>query len=545
MPTPTIRPRLFRGGRVFTASPTYLGRPWAESIVVMGERIAYAGSTSAAERIAGADAEIIDLDGALVIPGIVDAHAHVLMTGEVAGQANLQGITEAAEVERRILAWAAKDTSAPRVRAYGWQHAASPVSGANRQWLDSLVPDRPLIVQTGDFHSILLNTRALRELGIDATTSDPPGGAIQRDASGEPTGYVDETALQQIVWPRLHALGTGADRDQYLAAVLGDYRRHGITTAVDMGLGEDDLAAMLRAEAADELTARIVGHWLIEPLENTSDRLAQVERAIELHRQHQTPRLRVTGIKVLIDGTVDGCTAAVGKAYANGAKPGPIWEPEMLAPVMAAADAAGLQVAMHAIGDEAVRIAIGAVEHAIAVNGPRHRRHRIEHLEVVDNADLQRLAALGIAASMQPVHADPAIQENWRAMLADERVDRGFPWPEITDAEARLVFGTDSPTAPFHPMHNMFVAATRRSALVPDLVPNLEKYALPLTDAVVHATRDAAWSCYGETDFGSITSGCRADFAVLDRDIFSGAPDELLQAEVTATYLDGTEVYAR
>ena len=175
----------------------------------------------------------------------------------------------------------------------------------------------------------------------------------------------------------------------------------------------------------------------------------------------------------------------------------------------------------------------------------RSRRHRIEHLEVVDNADLQRLAALGIAASMQPVHADPAVQENWRAMLGDERIDRGFPWPEVTDAEARLVFGTDSPTAPFYPLHNMYIAATRRSALVRDLPPNLEKYAVPLTDALTHATRDAAWSCYGESEVGSISAGCRADFAILDRDVFTSEPEALLEAEVTATYLDGNEVYAR
>lgn len=542
---PTSPPRLFHNGRVFTASPAYVGRPWADSFVVVGERIAYAGSAATAERIAGADAEAIDLDGALVIPGIVDAHAHVLMTGETAGQADLQGLTDVAEVERRIRAWAAQDPTAPRVRAYGWQHAASPTTGANRQWLDSLVADRPLIVQTGDFHSILLNTAALRELGIDATTRDPAGGEIQRDAAGEPTGYIDETALQQIVWPRLAALGTDADTDRHLAAVLDGYRRHGITTAVDMALGESDLAAMLRAEAPGELTTRIVGHWLVEALEDGVARLAQVERAIELHRRHQGSRLRVTGIKLILDGTVDGCTAAVDKPYANGKNPGPIWDPEMLAPVMAMADAAGLQVAMHAIGDEAVRIAIGAVEHAIAVNGPKHRRHRIEHLEVVDNADLHRLAALGIAASMQPVHADPAVQENWRAMLGDERVDRGFPWPEVTDADARLVFGTDSPTAPFQPLQNMYVAATRRSALVPDLPPNLEKYAVPLTEALVHATRDAAWACHGEAEIGSLSAGCRADFAILDRDVFAGAPEDLLRAEVVATYLDGTEVYAR
>ncbi|WP_277815655.1 amidohydrolase [Streptomyces exfoliatus] len=253
--------------------------------------------------------------------------------------------------------------------------------------------------------------------------------------------------------------------------------------------------------------------------------------------------MRVTGIKVMIDGTVDGCTASLGKPYANGTSADPIWSLAELAPVVAAADAAGLQVAMHAIGDEATRVAIGAVEHAIALNGPKERRHRIEHLEVVDAADIDRLAALGITASMQPVHADPAIQENWRRVLGDERVDRGFPWPEMTDAGATLVLGTDSPTSPHAPLPNMFIAATRRSALDPSLPANIAHYALPLADAIVHATRDAAWASRSEHLHGRLAEGQYADFIVLDRDIFTRPLDELLATRVLRTVVGGRAVH--
>src|SRR5690606_11213859 len=162
-------------------------------------------------------------------------------------------------------------------------------------------------------------------------------------------------------------------------------------------------------------------------------------------------------------------TAAMLEPYANGTNADPIWEYDALAPVVAAADAAGLQVALHAIGDRAVRVALDALAHAVEVNGPRPRRHRIEHLEYVDPADVPRLARLGVMASMQPVHADPAVQENWRAMLGDHRIDRGFAWPEFLDAGARLALGTDTPTAPYEPLRNMYVAATRRSAIDPTL----------------------------------------------------------------------------
>lgn len=252
-------------------------------------------------------------------------------------------------------------------------------------------------------------------------------------------------------------------------------------------------------------------------------------------------RRRVTGVKLIVDGVIDGCTAALSEPYANGANADPIWDLDALAPVVAAADAAGLQVALHAIGDKAIRIALDALEHAAEVNGSRPRRHRIEHLEYTDPADISRLARLGVTASMQPVHADPAIQDNWRAMLGDARADRGYPWPEFTDAGARLALGTDTPTAHYHPLRNMYVAATRRSAVDPALPPNVPRYALPLADAIRHATADAAWSCLA-ADQGRLEAGLLADLIVLDRDPFTEGPQALLDAQILRTVVGGRTV---
>jgi predicted amidohydrolase YtcJ len=513
-------------------------------MVVAGERFAYVGDLPTARRLAGAGSVEIDLDGALVLPGFVDGHAHVLQTGEVRAQADLWGATDLAEIQRRIKTWAVENPDEPRVRAQGWQHAAVPGGRPTRHWLDAVVPDRPVYAQAYDFHSVWVNSAALAELGIDAQTPDPVGGRVDRDpATGEATGYIDETAMETLVWPVLRAQQSDVERDAHLAAALAGYREAGVTAAVDMGLGESELAAMLRAEQAGALTARLVGHWLVHRGDDPADRLAQVARAAELKARYASPWLRIAGIKIIVDGTVDGCTAALGRPYADGSNSGPIWDPETLAPVVAAADAAGLQVAMHAIGDEAARIAIGAVEHAVRANGPRLRRHRIEHLEVVDVADVARLAALGITASMQPVHADPAIQENWRARLGDDRVDRGFPWPEMTDAGAPLVFGTDSPTSPYAPLPNMFVAATRRSAFDPSLPANVPRYAVPLAEAVTHATRDAAWACLAEEQLGQLAPGLLADFVVLDRNVFDGPVEELLDARVVRTVVGGRSVW--
>lgn len=530
---------LYRNARIFTADR----RSWAEALVVVDDRIGYVGDVATAARVAGPDALIHDLDGATVLPGFVDGHAHVVGTGEAAAQVSLWGADSVQEIQRRIREWAEQHPDAPRVLATGWKHGDFPGGVPDRGMLDAVVADRPVYAQAYDFHSIWLNSAALAEAGIDDSTLSPPGGTVHRDESGAATGLVDETAMHRLVWPVLDGFVDDSHRDAALTTVLAAYASSGIVGSTDMALGEDDYAAMRRADAAGTLTARIAGFWRIQPTGDESANLAQVARAAELAAREPTAFLRVTGIKVMVDGTVDGCTAALGRPYVDGANADPIWSLEELAPVVIAADAAGLQVAMHAIGDEATRVAIGAIERAVTHNGPRARRHRIEHLEVVEPADIERLAALGIIASMQPVHADPAIQENWRRVLGDDRVERGFPWPEMTEAGAALVLGTDSPTAPHAPLPNMFIAATRRSALDPSLPANVAHYALPLTEAIEHATRDAAWASRSEHLHGRLAEGLYADFIVLDRDIFSCPLDELLETHVLRTVVGGRVVH--
>lgn len=531
---------LYVDARIFTADQ----RRWATAMVVADGRILYVGDEPTARRIAGSDARDIVLGGALVLPGFVDGHAHVVGTGEAAQQVDLWGADSLDEIQRRIRTYAERHPEAARIHAHGWQHGA--IGGVPmRQMLDAVAPDRPVYAMAYDFHSIWLNTAALAEVGIDEHTIAPAGGAVHRAADESPSGVIDEVAMEVLVRAVLDGWTTDDDRDRALAAAQRGYRETGVTAATDMALTEVEFAAMARAERAGTLTTRIVGHWFLLPTGDEKRNLAGVAHAAELARAHDSEWLRVTGIKVMIDGTVDGCTAVLGYPYAHGGNADPIWTIDQLAPVVIAADAMGLQVAMHAIGDEAVRIAIAAVEAAVVANGPRtDRRHRIEHLEVVEQADIDRLAALGITASMQPVHADPAIEGNWKAMLGDARAERGWPFPEVTDAGATLVFGTDSPTSPHAPLPNMFIAATRRSALKPDLAPNVPEFAVPLEDAVEHATRDAAWACRAEDRFGRLTAGLAADFIVLDRDVFASPRDDLLEARVLRTVVGGETVFS-
>ncbi|TNM41207.1 amidohydrolase [Nocardioides albidus] len=527
-PTTSTETLLLRGGRVFTADPD---RPWAESVLVVD------GQIHALDAPAPEGATVVDLDGAFVLPGFVDAHTHLVEMGAAAGEVALVDAADIGEIQARVAAAAAEGRE--RVIGNGWLYPALGGRQPHRALLDAVVPDVPVYLQANDLHSTWVNSAALRELGIDAHTPDPVGGTIERDENGEATGLLSEMAALGLARSFLAGQVTDADRDAWLRTACARYLADGVTTVVDMGVEAHDLAAFERALAAGDLPLRIVGHWLIKPAATAAENLAQVEAAIEHARRLDGDRLRVTGIKIMADGVIDSCTASMAKPYADGSNAAPIWDREALTPVVVAADAAGLQIAIHAIGDEASAIALDALEEAIRVNGPRERRHRMEHLEVVSTDGIARLARLGVVASMQPVHADPAIQDNWRAMLGDERVERGYPWREITDAGGVLAFGTDAPTAPHPPLPNMYVATTRRSALVEGLPANTPHLAVPLAEALTHATRDAAYASRLEGVVGTIAPGMSADLVVLDSDPFATAPEDLLTTQVLRTFVAG------
>jgi predicted amidohydrolase YtcJ len=532
--------QLYTGGRVFTADPD---QPWAEAVVVDGATISFVGSSTAAAAVAGASAEVIDTAGGVVIPGFVDAHAHVIMTGDALLKAQLRDASTLAEIQARVRVWADEHPDAPRVLGISWQFSAVPGGAPTRQMLDDVCPDRPVYLEANDLHSSWVNTAGLAELGVTDETPDPIGGRIVRDPeTGVATGHLLENASVNLVWPLL-ARVDDATRDGHLAAALRAYNESGVTTAVDMAMDPPMLHSMWRAEEDGQLTVRIIGHWLIHRTGDADTELAQVFEAQRLAETTRGERLRIAGIKIIADGTIDGCTAALINPYADGSNCDPIWDLQSLTRVVTAADAADLQVAIHAIGDQTVRNAIDAIASAQATNGTSGRRHRIEHLEYVDPADVGRLAPLGITASMQPVHIDPAIYANWALMLGDDRAERGFAWPEFVDAGTTLAFGTDTPTAPHLPLHNMYIASTRRSPGDASLPPHRPDFALPLDESVVHGTRDAAWASFAERHIGMLRAGLAADLVVLDIDPFATDPAALLQAQVLRTVLGGQPVF--
>ena len=532
---------LYHGGRIFTASEP----EWAESIVVDGDRIAFVGDADGAREAAGADAASVDLARRVVLPGFTDAHTHLVMMGEALGKVGLTDARSLPEIQARLRAARDADPDAPRLLGRGWLFDSVPGGAPTAAMIDAVVADVPVFLDANDYHSCWVNRAALVELGITRDTPDPIGGRIGRDADGEPDGMLYETAAQQFVWTHLAEVDTDDDRDAAVERTIAAYLATGVTGVIDMGFDELGLAAFQRAahRRGGTLPIRVVAHWFVANTGDETENLAQVERAAELAGAVDSPWLRIVGIKLVLDGVIDACTAAMRHPYADGSNAEPIWPLDALKPIVAAADAAGLQVAMHAIGDYASEIALDALEHAAAVNGERARRHRIEHLEYAAPGTAERMARLGVTASMQPVHADPAIFDNWAAMLGDERAHRGFAWPEYVAAGALLAFSTDAPTAPHEALANMYVAATRRSALDPSFPATHPEFALPLAAAIGHATRDAAASCGDEHLRGRLVAGLAADFIVLDTDPFAEGDESLLDARVVQTVVAGVSRY--
>ncbi|PCE14233.1 amidohydrolase [Microbacterium sp. SZ1] len=523
---------LYTNARVFTADEPL----WADCAVVDDDTFAFVGSEADAP---DAD-ETVDLGGRLVVPGFTDAHTHLLMTGEALGQVGLTDARTLEEIQGRLRAARAEADGVLRGR--GWLFDAVPGGAPTAAMIDAVVDDIPVFLDANDYHSCWVNSAALAALGITRDTPDPIGGRIERDAQGAATGMLYETAAQQYAWAHRDATTTDAQRDAAVDRVVGAYLAAGVTGAVDMAFDRLGLEALSRAAARGAQPLRISAHWFVNNTGDDEANLAQVAEAAELAAA-ETDGVRVVGIKLVLDGTIDACTAAMRAPYADGSNADTIWPRDRLLPVVAAADAAGLQIALHAIGDAASSLALDAIEHAHSVNGVRPRRHRIEHLEYAAPGTAERMARLGVTASMQPVHADPAIFANWAEQLGDSRVDRAFAWPEYEDAGALLAFSTDAPTAPFDALANMYVAATRASALDSSVAAVHPQFAVPLERAVIHGTWDAAASVGDGEWRGRIAIGQAADFAVVDVDPFIEGHGALLTARVVRTVIAGRTVH--
>jgi predicted amidohydrolase YtcJ len=547
MTTPTTRTALVHARIVSSSGPVEAvadgALEEAACVVIEGDRIAdvYPPNTSGTVT---AD-ETLDLEGRFVLPGFVDSHVHLIWLGAGLSSVTLTDAGDVTEIQRRLRdARKSLDPRATMLRGRGWLFDS--VDGEpTAAMLDEAVSDIPVFLDSNDMHSIWVNTAALRAMGLTAYTADPSGGRLSRLPDGSPAGMLYERAAHELGWAYLASVTSDEDREEHLARALEAFAAAGVTSVVDMGMDEDGWRA-LRGYAqrlGGRLPVRVSAHWLVVDTGDATKNLAQIQRVLEL-RDEPTPWLELVGIKLVLDGVIDACTAAMSYPYANGSNGDLLWSVEALRPVVLAADAARLRLAIHAIGDLASDVALDVLEEMIQVNPRWDRRPRLEHLEIVSDGTPARMARLGITASVQPVHADPAIQPNWRTQLGDDRIERGYPWPSFTAAGARLAFGTDAPTAPHEALVNLYIATTRRSATDRSLPPNEPKYAVPLAAALRHATLDSAASFDADTRIGRVRTGMYADLVVLDGDLLDVGGD-LLDVTVARTIVGGRTVFEK
>ncbi|KAF2685276.1 amidohydrolase 3 [Lentithecium fluviatile CBS 122367] len=530
---------LFTNGHFFDGSLSRAA--FHTSMVAESGIITYVGPSSSPSLDAYRNLPTQDLKGRYVLPGFIDGHMHFLMLGQSLAKVSLDGCESLAEIRQRISIYAVAHPEKKRILCMGWMHSMTN-GEAKASVLDDLDP-RPIYIDSKDLHSVWCNSAALAEMGVQ-DMENPAGGTIERDESGKASGLLSEACVLLIVWPYLSTVLSIEEKMAALKAAIAAYHEVGCTGCIDMAMDENAWEAILALQnsSGGKLPIRVAAHWCILPGSGEAHRLQQVDRAIELARQYNastSPDLRIAGIKIICDGVIDACTAALAEPYtSNAASPDPIWTPEMLDPVVKKACDAGLQCALHAIGDRAVHNAINVLEK----HGQPGQRHRIEHLELTAPADAARLGNLGITASIQPVHSDPAILRAWLTLLGPERLKRAFAYKEFADHGATLAIGSDSPTAPHAPLPNLYMATTRKSARAPDAgdEPVNAGFRLGIAEAVGAATRGAAYSCFAEERVGSLDVGKVADFVVVDMEF---EPGELLKAKVVQTWFAGEKVY--
>ncbi|MFF3404714.1 amidohydrolase [Streptomyces sp. NPDC002742] len=534
---------LFTGGPVFTPE----GRS-VTAVAVTGERITAVGNAEVHDLI-GPGTEVVDLAGRLLLPGFQDAHVHPVPAGLELAQCDLTGAKTAEDTVAAVRAYADAHPEREWITGGGWSMEAFAGGTPTRELLDAVVPDRPVYLPNRDHHGAWVNSRALELAGVGRDTPDPADGRFERDASGEPTGMLQEGAMQSV--SRLTPAATPADR---LAALLHAQRylhALGITAWQDAIVGtflgmEDPSEAYLTAARDGSLTARVVGALWWDRARGAE----QIPELVERRAALEHGRFRATSVKLMLDGVAENGTASLidpyldkcGCATANRGKS--FIDPAQLPAYVTELDALGFQCHFHALGDGAVRHALDAVEAARKANGPSDTRPHLAHLQVVHPDDVPRFARLGATANIQPLWAahEPQMDELTIPFLGPERAAWQYPFGSLLRSGARLAAGSDWPVSSPDPLQGIHVAVNRVSPDEPGPV-FLPAERIGLEAALTAYTAGTAYANHLD-DTGSVRVGALADLVVLDRDPFAGPPEAIKETGVALTYVGGERVYA-
>ncbi len=519
-------------------------RPRAEAVAVHGNRVVAVGTSEEVRRLAGARTRVIDAGGALVLPGFNDAHVHFLSGGFQLSSVDLRDAATPREFAERIRRFAEKLPKGRWVTGGDWDHERWPEVGGSaplptKELIDPFTPDRPVFVNRLDGHMALANSYALRLAGVTRETKDPPGGLIVRDpATGEPTGVLKDAA-QGFVWKVFPEPGF-EEKMEAARAATAHAAAHGVTSVQDMSAGNDVGVYQTLLERG-ELKTRI---YAVSPLPDW-ERLGRVG----VRRAFGSDVLRIGGLKGFADGSLGSTTALFFEPYLDAPDtrglPGDEMFPEgaMLGRVERA-DAAGLQVMIHAIGDKANDAILSVYEQVERKNGARDRRFRIEHAQHLRAQDIPRFGRDKVVASMQPYHCID--DGRWaEKRIGRERAHGTYAFRTLLDTGAVLAFGSDWSVAPLDPVLGIYAAATRRTLDGKNPGGWVPEQKITVEEAVRAYTVGSAYAEFAENVKGTITPGKLADLVLLTEDIFRIDPAAVEGVRVRMTVMDGRVVYEK
>ncbi|HEU5250990.1 MAG TPA: amidohydrolase [Thermoanaerobaculia bacterium] len=521
--------------RIWTGDPT---RPEASALAARGGRLVAVGDDSEIEKLRGPKTVVVEGKSRRVVPGFIDSHTHMSMGGFNLLAVDLRHTRDSADFTTKLAEFAKTRPPGIWLTDGAWDHEVweNPIL-PTRAMLDPATGDRPTCLSRTDGHMMVCNTRALVLANITAGTKDPPGGVIVRDGNGEPTGILKDAAMDMI--GAVRPARTIAEVEEALMTAVRHAAENGVTSVQDLPGNPLDLDAWERLRRSGKLTVRV----------NYRPSLSDWKKARDRRRSMKNDEwLRIGGVKGYMDGSLGSGTALFFRPYADDPKTSGVYAAEAIPPSklearVAAADAAGLQVEVHAIGDRANAELLDIFERVEKKNGPKDRRFRIEHAQHLRPEDVPRFARLSVVASMQPFHAiDDGRWAEKRIGL--ERCRTTYAFRSLEKAGATLVFGSDWDVAPLSPLSGIDAAVNRRTLDGRHPEGWIPEQKLPLTAALRAYTSNAAWAAFEEKEKGTLTEGKLADFVVLSRDPLAIPRTELDSVKIEATVVGGRVVFA-
>jgi predicted amidohydrolase YtcJ len=523
-------------GNILTGEGLGSGSPQRVSaLAIRNGAVMAVGGDEEISKLRGPKTEAIDLRGAFTMPGFNDAHVHLASGGFEKLNVDLVGVKSLAEMKERIAARVKLSSPGEWIRGRGWDHTKwNDQTLPTRQDLDTVTGGHPAIFTRVDGHIAVANSAALEAAGITKSTTDPAGGRIDRDASGEPTGILREGAgdavYSAIPKPSL------TERRKAIELALAEAARSGLASIQDNS-GWEDFLVYEQLQHEGKLTVRIT-EWLPfdAPLEVLKERRA--------HHDANDPVLHTGMLKGFLDGSLGSRTAALLQPYSDDTSNSglPQYDQAKLNQMTEERVAAGFQIGFHAIGDRAVEMALNAFKDAARHSpaGKKDFRFRVEHAQVTTPEQIPRFHSWGVIASMQPNHL--LTDMNWAVQrLGMERAATSYAWKSFLNADVPLAFGTDYPVEPVVPFRGLYAAITRQNE------PGTKEYfpdeKLTIEEAIAAYTTGAAYAEFAETKKGKLLPGYLADFVVLARDITAIKPAEILKTKVLRTVVGGKTVW--